>query len=80
MVNQKKWMFVWRDLPQLRDYRDGLLCVIAETRAVALALAVDAYCGTSPGSSRERLDFLKTLEMREPEVIDRGVAYVMGGG
>lgn len=75
----KTQMFVWRELSELRDYRDGLLCVIAESKAAAITLAVDEFCGTSQNSDTSRESFQISLETLEPEVIKRGVAYVLGG-
>ena len=72
-------MYVWRDLSTLADYSNGLLCVIASSTEAALNLAVDAVCGTHPNCTAKREAFRVELTLNAPEVLTRGVAYVMGG-
>lgn len=74
-------MFVWNDLPDLADWSNGLLCVIAASKEEAIDLGVDAFCGTSTHVSwKPRRDqFRVQLAAREPEIITRGAAYTLGG-
>jgi len=77
-------MYVWYELPSLRDYSEGLMCVIASSKEQAIKLAADQFAGAvrkddSPYKLEKRSKFLVELMAYEPEVISTGAAYKMGG-
>ena len=74
-----KRMYVWYELPSLRDYSDGIMAVIASSKEQAIRLAADQFAGTHPSQAKRHADFLVELRAHEPEVITTGVAYRMGG-
>lgn len=76
-----KRMYVWYELPSLRDYSDGIMAVIASSKEQAIRLAADQFAGTSsaPGIVKRHADFLVELHAHEPEIITTGAAYKMGG-
>lgn len=77
-----KRMYVWYELPSLRDYSEGLMCVIASSKEQAIKLAVDQFAGSARDNAYQldrRAKFLAELMAHEPEVISTGAAYRMGG-
>ena len=79
-----KRMYVWYELPSLRDYSDGIMTVIASSKDQAIKLAADAFTGSARGERtaaqlERRSKFLEELMAHEPEVISTGAAYRMGG-
>lgn len=48
-------MYVWRQVPELRDYGNGLLCVVAHDLDEAIELAVDhLHARAVNGEARDR--------------------------
>jgi hypothetical protein len=80
-VSATKRMYVWYELPSLRDYSEGLMCVIASSKEQAIKLAADQFTGSGrhPDQLERRAKFLAELMAHDPEVISTGVAYRMGG-
>jgi len=79
-----KRMYVWYELPSLRDYSDGIMAVIASSKDQAIALAADEFTGrvgknTNAAQLERRTKFLGELMAHDPEVISTGAAYRMGG-
>lgn len=77
-------MYVWYELPSLRDYSDGIMAVIASSKEQAIKLAADEFTGKAGKAYTEaqlerRTKFLAELMAHEPEVISTGAAYRMGG-
>jgi hypothetical protein len=72
-------MYVWHELPSLRDYSDGLMCVIASSKEQAIRLAADQFIGTAPALVARHADFVVELRAHDPEVISTGAAYKLGG-
>jgi hypothetical protein len=77
-------MYVWYELPSLRDYSDGIMTVIASSKDQAIELAADAFTGrvgknTNAAQLERRTKFLAELMAHDPEVISTGAAYKMGG-
>jgi hypothetical protein len=81
-VSATKRMYVWYELPSLRDYSDGLMCVIASSKDQAIKLAADQFCGRGAPNSAQlerRTKFLAELMGHEPEVVSVGAVYKRGG-
>ena len=79
-----KRMYVWYELPSLRDYSDGIMTVIASSKEQAIKLAADEFtgpvhAGTPAAQLERRSKFLAELMAHAPEVISTGAAYRMGG-
>ena len=74
-----KRMYVWYELPSLRNYSDGIMAVIASSKEQAIRLAADQFAGTHPSLAKRHADFLVELRAQEPEVITTGAAYLIGG-
>ena len=76
-----KRMYVWYELPSLRDYSDGIMAVIASSKEQAIKLAAAEFTGTGGNAAQlaRRSKFLEELLAHEPEVISTGAAYKMGG-
>jgi hypothetical protein len=72
-------MYVWTDLPSLRDYSDGLMSVIASSKEEAIRLAADQFIGKAPTNVGRHAAFLLELRTHKPEVISTGAAYKLGG-
>lgn len=72
-------MYVWNELPSLRDYSDGLMTVIASSKEEAIRLAADQFIGKAPTNVERHAAFVLELRTHEPEVISTGAAYKMGG-
>jgi hypothetical protein len=72
-------MYVWTDLPSLRDYGDGLMSVIASSKEEAIRLAADQYIGNAPSNVERHVAFMLELRTHEPEVISTGAVYKFGG-
>ena len=77
-------MYVWYELPSLRDYSDGIMVVIATSKDRAIKLAADNFNGavsknTTPAQLERRTKFLAELMAEEPEVISTGAVHKMGG-
>jgi len=75
-----KRMYVWHELPSLRDYTEGLMAVIASSKEQAIRLAADQFIGKHPNLAKRHADFIMELRTLEPEVISTGAAYTRGGG
>lgn len=83
-MGASKRMYVWYELPSLRDYSAGIMAVIASSKEQAIKLAADEFAGrlsstTTAAQLERRTKFLAELMAHEPEVIATGAAYRMGG-
>jgi hypothetical protein len=72
-------MYVWRQLSALRDYADGLLCVIATSKAEAIEIAADAvFARDRPTLLAELARHAASNDEDVYEVIERGAAILRG--
>jgi len=76
-----KRMYVWYELPSLRNYSDGIMSVIASSKEQAIKLAAAEFTGTGGNAAQleRRAKFIEELMAHEPEVISTGAAYLIGG-
>lgn len=84
MSEARPRMYVWRQLSALRDYADGLLCVIATSKDEAIAIATNVIGWRGHASLRGRDDLAEVIKhaaSTDPdvfEVIERGAAHLRG--
>lgn len=74
-VSRTKRMFVWRTLPSLRDYADGMLCVIATSQSSAIDQAVNYFCGKATDENKDRRAKVLAELMNGIAFPDSGDAY-----